>query len=591
MTNEYSFSSGSRFVNTPAQRSSQQAIVVMFLTTTLMGVCIFRLVQLQIVQGQYHRQQAEQNRLRLAPIVSDRGNITDRSGQLLAANRLSRSVYVWPREQSQAHWQTTAEQLSGLLQISKGEILKKLEQAGYRSPMPVRIMRNLTATQFTVLNERSAQLPGIEIRAESSRYYPNKDLAAHLLGYIGEATADELKENPQYPMGMIVGQMGVERMAETQLQGTWGSRLIEVDARGKELQIVGTRPPQSGEPVQLTLDLALQKTAEAALGKRRGAVVVLNVKTGAVLALMSGPTFDPNLFTHKITQSQWQQLQNQDKPFLNRAFQGYPPASTFKLVTAVAGMQSGKLSPDSTLATSAYITVGGTQFHEHGSGYGVIGFRDAFANSSNTFFYQVGLLAGPEEIAKWSRRLGVGQVSILGMEKSNRGSVPTPPEKEKLYGEPWYAGDTVSMAIGQGLVQVTPLEMAVMYAAIANGGWRVQPHLLVSQTHTAATQRQATGLNPGTITIIRSGLIAVVQQGTASQLNDGSIPPTAGKTGTAEVLGQPDNAVYVGYGPVSDPQIVIAVVVENGGFGAVSAVPIAHEIYKTYFKLSSTKAP
>lgn len=584
MTSEFSFSSGARFVNTTVQRSSHHALVVMFLTTALMGGCIFRLVQLQIVQGQYHRQQAEQNRLRFAPIVSDRGNITDRTGQLLAANRLSRSVYIWPREQSPTQWQITAKQLSGLLQIPKGEILRKLEQAGYRSTMPVRIMRDLTATQFVSLTEQATQFPGIEIRAESSRYYPTGDLAAHVLGYIGEATADDLKENPQYPMGMIVGQMGVERMAETQLQGVWGSRLIEVDARGKELQMVGTRPPKSGEPVQLTLDLALQKTAEKALGKRRGSVVVLNVKTGAVLVLTSGPTFDPNLFTHKITQSQWQQLQNQDKPFLNRAFQGYPPGSTFKLVTAVAGMESGKLSPNSTLATSAYITVGGTQFNEHGSGYGVIGFREAFAYSSNTFFYQVGLLAGPEEIAKWSRRLGVGHVSILGMEKSNRGSVPTPKEKEKLYDEPWYAGDTVSMAIGQGLVQVTPLELAVIYATIANGGWRVQPHLLASQTHTAATQRQPTGLNPATIATVRSGLIAVVQQGTASQLNDGSIPQTAGKTGTAEVLGQPDNAVYVGFGPVNDPQIAIAVVVENGGFGAVSAVPIAHEVYKTYFK-------
>jgi penicillin-binding protein 2 len=285
-----------------------------------------------------------------------------------------------------------------------------------------------------------------------------------------------------------------------------------------------------------------------------------------------------------MTQPEWQRLQAEDKPFLNRSLQGYPPGSTFKIVTATAGIESGKLAPDSTLATAAYINVGGVQFHEHGGGYGVIGFRDAFAVSSNTFFYQVGLTAGPEQISKWGKRLGIGEVTDLGLEGGNPGSLPTPNEKEKLYGEPWYAGDTVSMAIGQGLVQVTPLEMAVVVSAIANGGMRVKPHLLASQTQIAAMQPEKTGLQPSTIATIQAGLAAVVQQGTAQQLNDGSIPPTAGKTGTAEVLGQRDNAVYVGYGPVNNPKIAIAVVVENGGFGAESAVPIAHQIFKTYFK-------
>lgn len=578
---------GSR--NRPAQitltQRSQRSVVLLFVITALISVCGFRLAQLQIIQGRYHRDLAEKNRIALIPIPSDRGNILDRKGRLLAANRLSRSVYLSPREQTQQQWVQTADQLGPLLGIPPEEILAKLKQAGYHSPTPVRVSRDLTPTAFVALAEKEAQFPGLEIRGESSRYYPNGGLGGHVLGYISEATAEDLKANPNYPMGMLVGQMGVERIAEKALQGVWGGRQVEVDAAGRAIKMLGIKPAQSGSSVPLTLDLDLQKTAEQALANRRGAVVVLDVKTGGVLALTSGPSFDPNVFTRRISQAEWDRLQAEDKPFLNRAFQGYPPGSTFKIVTATAGMQSGKFSPDSTLATFGALNLGGTLFHEHGGGgYGVIGFREAFAYSSNTFFYQVGLAAGPEQISKWGHRLGIGEATILGMEDMNRGSIPTPSQKEKLFGEPWYGGDTVSMSIGQGLVQVTPLEMAVMVAAIANGGKRVQPHLLAAQTNTPEAKPKPTGIAMSTIEVIRSGLVAVVQSGTARQLADGSIPPTAGKTGTAEVPGQRDNAVYVGYGPVNNPQIAVAVVVENGGFGAESAVPIAHQIYKTYFK-------
>ena len=586
----FSSSSATRFVNNIHERTSRGIVLTLVMTSLISG-CMFRLAQLQLIQGQQNRQLAEQNRIRLIPIPADRGNLLDRKGKLLAANRVSRAVYLWPRYQTQAQWQQWATQLGPILNVPVTEILKKLEDVGYHSAMPVRISQNLSPDAFTRLAEQIGDLPGLEIRPESARNYPNGDLAAHVLGYIGEATADDLKANPEYPMGMIVGQMGLERLLQPQLQGVWGGRLIEVDAGGKELRLLGNSPTEAGSSVKLTLDLELQKAAEKALNKRRGAVVALDVKTGAVLALASGPTFDPNIFTRRVASKEWERLQGEDKPFLNRAFQGYPPGSTFKLVTAVAGLESGKFSPDSTLATSSYITVGGFQFHEHGSGYGVIGFRDAFAVSSNTFFYQVGLSAGPEQISKWAHRLGIGETEVLGFEKAGYGAAPTPAQKEKLYGEPWYAGDTVSMSIGQGLVQATPVEMAVMYSAIANGGLRVKPHLLASQTNTPATQPEKVGMSPSTIATVRNGLIAVVQQGTAKQLSDGSIPPTAGKTGTAEVPGQEDNAVYVGYGPVKDPQIAIAVVVENGGFGAVSAVPIAHEMYKVYFKPPSPAKP
>jgi len=550
---------------------------------------MLRLVQLQIVQGEHYHDRAQHNRIRPIPIVSDRGKIVDRSGQVLAANQITRSIYLYPRDQSKAEWQKTAESLGQILAIEPKKILDELEKAGYESAVPVRVYRNLKPEAFVALAEGS-RIPGLEIQSDASRVYPNGAMAAHLLGYIGEATAEDVKKHPDFPAGMIVGQMGIERSADQELRGTWGNRLIEVDATGKELHVLGVQQPIQGQPLQLTLDLKLQKAAELALAGRRGAAVVIDVKTGAILAIASAPTFDPNLFTRKISQRDWDNLQSDDKPLINRALQGYPPASTFKIVSTVAALQSGKYQPDSTIATSNSINVGGTIFNEHGSSHGVIGFKEALAVSSNTFFYRVGLEIGPEEMKKWGENLGITRSPLDLDGGSDGGYLPTPASKEKFYKEPWFGGDTVMTAIGQGLVQVTPLEMAVMISTIGNGGKRVKPHLLASQTNLPQMQPENSGMYPSTLKILKEGLIAVVNEGTGQSLNDGSIPPTAGKTGTAEVSTGADNAMYVGYGPLENPQIAIAVVVENGGFGATSAVPIAHKVYKAFFGPPKVKA-
>lgn len=562
-----------------------RASVLMIVVTVLMSACVVRLAQLQLVEGAKNQQLAEQNRVRMVPLPSDRGNISDRHGNLLVTSRLSRYVYLWPRQQSPEQWKATISRLSTLLQIPPKEISDRLAQVGYTSALPVRVGQQLSPTMFVAVAEALPRLPGVEILAGSSRQYPHKRLAAHALGYIGEATADEIQANPNYPMGILVGKMGVERLANQELTGTWGSRLVEVNARGQESQLLGVQPARNGESVQLTLDLKLQQAAEKALNGRRGAVVALDVKTGEVLVLASGPSFDPNMFTRRFSQAEWEDLQKGDQPFLNRALQGYPPGSTFKIVTSTAAIESGKFSPRSTVGTSAFISVGGIQFWESSKqGFGTIGFRDALAVSSNTFFFRVGMAAGPEQIAKWGKVLGIGIKDTLGLEGGSSGVLPIPSQKEALYGEPWYLGDTISMSIGQGLVQATPLELAVMTSAIANGGKRVHPHLLLSETNRPEMQPEPTGIQPDTIQIIREGLVAVVQKGTGRRLNDGSIPLTAGKTGTSEVgENRKPNAMYVGYGPVSDPQIAIAVVVENGGYGGVAALPIAHEVYRAYF--------
>jgi penicillin-binding protein 2 len=598
MAGDFSVNSQVRFKKNALDNAAQprsrsfQVMVFMLIVTTLVALPIFRLAELQLIQGAYNRQRAENNRIRPVSVAAVRGQILDRSGKIFAANRVSRSVYLWPKERSAKQWQETANILSPIVNIPVAELINKIEKAGYKSAIPVRISKNIDVATFVALGEQANILQGVEIRVESSRDYPNQELAAHLLGYVGEATLDELKTNPAYPMGMIVGQMGVEKLVNSTLEGVWGNRLIEVNAKAEEIQDLGVKDPIPGKPVQLTLDLDMQKAAEQALGDRLGAVVAIDVKTGALLTMASWPTFDPNIFTRKVTQKEWDRLQGPDKPFLNRAVQGYPVGSTFKIVTSVAGIESGKFYPDSTLGTSSSITIGGISFNEHSAGYGVIGFRDALAYSSNTFFYQVGMAAGPEQMSKWASKMGIGgtiNLELLGLDAANHGQVPTPAMKKKMYGEDWYVGDTVTMAIGQGLVLCTPLELAVMVSTVANGGWRVQPHLLAAQTNTPITQKIQTGIKPETLNVIREGLIDVVRKGTGKAMNDGTIPLSGGKTGTVEMPGHADNSMYVGFAPADKPEVAIAVIVEGGGFGSVSAAPIAQEVFRTYFQKQGFK--
>ncbi|ERT08373.1 penicillin-binding protein 2 [Lyngbya aestuarii BL J] len=568
-----------------------RAVAFILLITGLMGVSVYRLVGLQLIEGKQNRIRAEENRIRLLPIPSNRGRIYDRNNQPLADNHLTRAVYLWPKEQTPEEWKQTASQLSKVLDVPTEEIIAKLEKVNYNSAAPVRITRSVTPEAFVWIGENALELPGVEIRSDSNRYYPHGSLASHVLGYIGEATLEDLQANPEYPMGMIVGQLGLEAGANDQLAGVWGARLVEVNAQNEELRLLGEKPSIGGKGIKLTLDIALQKAAEQGLGNRRGAAVALNVKTGEVLAMASSPRFNPNTFTKPISSEEWQRLQGLENPFLNRTLQGYPPGSTFKIVSSAAGMGSGKFSPGSMIGTSASITVGGITFHEHSGSYGVIGFRDALAFSSNTFFYRLGMAVGAEEIAKWAGRFGIGNtdLKLLKLGEGSTGFVPTPDNKEEIFGEPWYLGDTITMSIGQGAVLATPLELAVMVATASNGGNRVKPHLLAEMTNTPETKPVPTGLDPQAINTIKEGLVSVVQYGTGQGMNDGTIPLTGGKTGTSEVLWQQSHSLFVGFGPAKNPEIAIAVVIENGGYGSVAAAPVAKQMFQTYFSRKNQK--
>jgi penicillin-binding protein 2 len=546
-----------------------------------------RLVYLQLIQGQRNRQLAENNRIRLIPKQPVRGNIFDRKGRVLASSRLSYAVYVWPIALKQDKWPATLKRLSKILNIPEREMQKRIERAGYASPELLRIARDISPAQYTALAEYSNELEGVEVDTEAVRNYPNGDLAAHVLGYTGELNDEELAKlrSKNYRMGDIVGQMGVEQAFEDLLRGEWGGQQVEVDGAGQVLRVIGHKKAKPGKDVYLTIDLEVQKAAEAALGDRKGAIVALNPNNGAVLALVSHPTYDPNIFSTRISPEIWKQLQGRDHPFVNRALRGFPPASTFKIITATAGMESGKFSPDTVLQTYGALTISGTTFGEwNHAGFGALGFVGALAMSSDTFFYQIGRGTGGPTLIEWTRKYGFGQKTGIELEnEESEGLVADDAWKQKNLKLEWTVGDTVNMSIGQGFLQATPLQLAVMFAVPANGGYRIKPHLLKNDED-SKQWRQSLHMKPETIKVLRDGLRQVVAGGTGAALNVPHLPPTSGKSGTAEAPPGPVHVWFGSYAPSDKPEIVVVAFGEHaGGGGGAVAAPMVRQVMEAYF--------
>lgn len=568
-------------------RRYQSLIVMLIVTVAMLGGIASRLAYLQLLQGDRNRQLADDNRIRLIPRQPERGRILDRKGRALAGNRLSHAVFLWPIANPKDRWQEILPELSKILNIPLKEMQQRLEQAGYTSPMRVRIARGLSPAQVTALAEFGHELKGVQVEAEAVRNYPYGDLAAHVLGYTGEMSSEDLKarEAEGYRLGDVVGQMGVESAFEPQLRGEWGGEQVEVDGTGRVLRVLEGKPTQAGSDVQLTIDLDLQRAVERALGDRQGAIVAINPNTGEVLAMVSRPAFDPNLFSTYITDAQWQQLQSKDFPFVNRALQGYPPASTFKIVTTTAAIESGEFPPGTVLGTYPYVEVGGIQFWDwNRAGFGPLDFRGAMAWSSDTFFYQTALGMGEKPLVQWTKRFGFGQktgIEIAGEEAA--GLVPDEAWKKAELGEDWYAGDSVNMSIGQGYMQGSPLQVAVMFAVAANGGYRVKPHLLMG-SQDAQNWRESLNLSPETVSVLQDGLRQVVTQGTGQALNVPNLPAVSGKSGTAEDPPRLSHAWFGAYAPTDKPEVVVVAFAENsGGGGGKVAAPMVRQVLESYF--------
>ncbi len=575
-------------------RNYQSLVVMLIVSLFLLGGMGSRLAYLQLIQGERNRQLAENNRIRLVPKQPVRGNIFDRKGKILASSRLSHSVFLWPIALKQAEWPQTRKRLSELLSIPEQDIQKRVEKAGFNSPSLIRIERGLSPAQITALAEYGNQLQGVEVDIEAVRDYPNGDVAAHVLGYTGELNDKELEERkPEgYRMGDIVGQMGVEESFEQHLRGEWGGQQVEVDGAGHIVRILGQKEAKSGKDLQITLDRDVQKAAEAALGNRKGAIVALDPRTGAILAMVSRPTFDPNIFSTRVTADTWKKLQAKGTPFVNRAMRGFPPASTFKVVTQTAGMESGKYSPTTVLPTYAALQVGGVSFGEwNHSGFGPLGFAGAMAWSSNTFHGQIGRGVGGPTLIQWARNYGFGQRTGIELLDESAGLVADDAWKRERFNWEWTVGDTVNMSIGQGFTQATPLQVAVMFAVPANGGYRIKPHLF-KDNQGAKNWRQSLNMKQSTVDTLRRGLRQVVASGTGAALNVPHLPPVAGKSGTAEAPPGKPHAWFGGFAPFDKPEIVVVAFAEHsGGGGGKVAAPIVRQVMEAYFKRKPSAQP
>jgi penicillin-binding protein 2 len=548
-----------------------------------------RLGYLQIIEGHKFKERATANRIRTIPKQPERGNIFDRNGKLLATTRYPRSVHLWPMAHTKPSWSVVGPRLEKILNLPQEEIEKKLEEAGASATL-VRIARDLSEAQITALKEYENELPDVQIHTDAVRYYPHGKELAHILGYTRELTPEQLKKKkPEgYRLGDVIGQMGVEKAYEQLLRGEWGGQQVEVDSKGRPIQVLGEKQAKAGDDIHLTIDLDLQKAAQKALTLPRGAVVALDPNNGAVLAMVSHPNFDPNIFSkQRLSQKDWQSVQGSNFPLVNRALSAFPPASTYKIITTTAGLESGKFSPSTVLQTYGSLTIGGVTFGEwNHAGFGPLGFQGAIAMSSDTFFYQVGRRIGGPTLIEWTRKYGFGKkTGIEFPDEESRGNVPDDAWKRKVWKMPWTVGDTINMSIGQGALQTTPLQAAIMFAVPANGGYRVKPHLLKDHEE-AKNWRESLNMKPSTIKVLREGLRRVVTDGTGKRLKVPSIPPASGKSGTAEAgVGRPNHTWFGAYAPADKPEIVVVAFGENsGGGGASNCGPIVLQVLEEYFQ-------
>jgi penicillin-binding protein 2 len=569
-------------------------VLMAIIAIGLVGAVGLRLAYLQLLEGSKYRQRAEDNRVRIvAAQRPTRGNILDRRGRMLVSNRNIHSVFVWPAATKKPTWLASRKRLAEVLAMSEEDIQEKVQGLSASSPQMVRLEKDLTPDKITALKEFSTDADGINVEIEAVRYYPHGELASHVLGYTGELTKEELEKRRAngYRLNDLVGKMGAESAFEELLRGEWGGRQIEVDGANRLHRDLGQKISQPGKDIRLTIDLDVQKAAEDALGKRAGSIVAMNPNTGEILAMVSKPGFDPNVFSGRIKPEEWQKLQDENFRLVNRSMQAFPPASTFKIITTTAALESGKYNADTKLQTYASLNISGTRFADwNHKGFGVLGFPGALKWSSDTFFYQIAQGVGETALIDWARKYGLGSKTGIDLPSERRGLVADHDWKQKNYKQNWTIGDTVNMSIGQGYLQVTPLQITNMFAAIANGGYLVKPHVLTG----VPIERKSLNIKPANLQVIQQGLREVVDGGTGAALNSPTIPASAGKSGTAEVPPKPNHIWFGGYAPVDKPAIVVVAFGEHlgkeGGGGKVAA-PMVLKVMETYFNKGKLVPP
>lgn len=578
--------------------------VGLFLVVALLGL---RLWHLQIREGPYYRDLSENNRTRQVLLEPARGLIYDRHGVLLANNVPSFSLYVTLEDVKDR--EVLVEQLADLLALDPALIRKKLGGKGGKL-LPRKIKDRMTLRDAMLVESHRLDLPGVMVEVESQRNYPGGVTAAHLLGYVGEISPDQL-EKPEFSglhQGSIVGQYGVEKSFDRHVRGQAGQKSIEVDALGHEKRAAVVEKPQAGNDLYLTIDVRLQKVAEDLLGQEYGAIVALDPTNGDILAMASRPGFDPNVLSRELTPKQWVEIvQDEGRPLNNRASQGqYPPGSTFKVPMAVAALETKTMAPSSTVFCNGGYQFGKRIYHDwKASGHGAVDLHTALVHSCDVYFYTVGQRMGIDVMAEFGKEFGLGQGTGVELPSERAGIMPSMAWKQKAKNEPWLPGETVSAAIGQGYVTVTPLQMASLIGTVANDGVNYRPRLVQAVMDRVtgnlqelpAVPRGKIKAKPETFRIVKEALADVVTKGTATRAKS-SLVTIGGKTGTAQVAALRtgpqenipkkfrDHAWFIAFAPVESPKIAVAVLAEHMGHGGSAAAPLAKEVIETYMKLA-----
>ncbi len=565
-------------------------VVVVFI---IFSILILRLWQLQVINYEKYRKLSEQNRIRIVKIPAPRGIIYDRNGIPLVENISSFSVSV------SADYADKVDKalLSKILNIPYEEMEKKLKRKPESIYLPIRIKEDITFKEIAMLEARKNELPGIIIDIEMRRHYPLGAATAHLVGYLGKITEEQVTKNPVYqklPSYFMVGQTGLERLFDEKLIGTPGEKIIEVDALGRELRLIKETPPSKGEDIYLSIDALLQEAVYQAFEGHSGAFVAIKPDTGEVLALFSAPSFDPNMFIEGVSGEYWRELTtNPQNPLLNRAIQGlYAPGSTFKVITALAGLEEKVITPERILTNcSGGISFGTWTFGcWKKEGHGPVDLKRALAESCDVYFYELGKILGIKKIKKYATLLGLGSpTGFFSDEKA--GLVPDEEWKKTTKKIGWFLGDTFNTSIGQGFLKVTPIQMANVMATMVNGGIKYTPQILRGKS----IDKQDLNFDPKNLAVINEALNAVVNepQGTAAQARSFMIK-FGGKTGTVQVVSKKTkekltrriniehHAWFIGFAPVDNPEIAFALIIEHGGSGGGVAAPVAKNILEGY---------
>ena len=538
---------------------------------------------------------SDQNRIRLIAKEPIRGKIFDHKGNILVNNKLNYSLIIKPQFVSNNNWEQYKFKLAELLNVHPQKLQDNYDLVSKDNNYSITLIERLTIEQLIKFEENEDLFEGIEIFKKVIRNYPYGSLAAHAIGYISPITEGEFKNLSKkgYRVNDFIGRTGIESFHEKLLRGSWGGEMIEVDSIGAVQRSLGMKSPKKGQDIYLTLDLDLQKVAEEVLkDKTGGAIIAMDPRDGAIRAIASKPTFDLNFFIKEFkSEKEFNRLFfSSSKPLFNRALNAYDPGSVWKIVTALAGLESGKYPANTLLETQGCIKYGSQCFREHNDkGFGIIGYEDALKVSSNTFFYQVGYGVGVDEIYKISKKLGFAQLSGIELrEQENKGLIANSSWAKAGRGwgrpgeTPWLPEDIASMSIGQFVVQVTPIQIARAYAAIANGGYLVTPHL----SNISSKNKIKIDVKPTNLAIIKEGLKKVVESGTGASLNIGllNLPPVAGKTGTAEDgTGGLDHAWFVCFTPSEQSELLIVAFAENTpGGGAIHALPMAKKMLEIW---------